>query len=208
MSYVLQPKRQFTSRSSAFTLNVTLVENYPSKLSLGRLCDELFYSYSWQPKRNAQTDEKEGNSWMPHRKFRTPCGGGTAIRNSIFGYNSKRALPCKGKPCARERSGGHMLEAIAEEMIDKNAAVARTSLQAENGCGRKTMCKSEKTGKLCSEIESMRSKPRGDHNVFTHFPKFPNSDVCRMTKTTRSICKQTDLCYAPLGSHLSPRRET
>ena len=33
----------------------------------------------------------------------------------------------------------HMLEAISEEMIDKNAALARTSLQAQNGCGRKNV---------------------------------------------------------------------
>ena len=37
------------------------------------------------------------------------------------------------------------------------------------------------------------SKPRGDHSVFTHFPKDPNCGVRRMTKTTRARCKHSPL---------------
>ena len=47
-------------RARHLLFNVTLVEDSPSELSLGRLCDELFHSYSWQPKRNDQTNEKGG----------------------------------------------------------------------------------------------------------------------------------------------------
>ena len=32
------------------------------------------------------------------------------------------------------------------------------------------------------------SQPRGNHNVFTHYPKDPNCEVCHKTKTTRARC--------------------
>ena len=37
------------------------------------------------------------------------------------------------------------------------------------------------------------SKPKGDQHVFTHFPKDPNCQVCRMIKTTRARCKNRPL---------------
>ena len=37
------------------------------------------------------------------------------------------------------------------------------------------------------------SKPKGDHHVFTHFPKDPNCEVSRLTKTTRARCNNTPL---------------
>ena len=33
----------------------------------------------------------------------------------------------------------------------------------------------------------------GDHTVSTHFPKDPNGDLCRMTKTTRARCTSRPL---------------
>ena len=33
------------------------------------------------------------------------------------------------------------------------------------------------------------STPNGDHNVFTHFPKHQNCEVCKMPNTTRASCK-------------------
>ena len=36
------------------------------------------------------------------------------------------------------------------------------------------------------------SRPRGNHNVFTHFPKDPNCEVCKMTKNnTSQVLKKT-----------------
>ena len=35
------------------------------------------------------------------------------------------------------------------------------------------------------------SKPTGGQHEFAHFDKDPNSDVCRMTNTTRARCKRT-----------------
>ena len=32
------------------------------------------------------------------------------------------------------------------------------------------------------------SQPRGNRNVFTHYPKDPNCEVCHKTKTTRARC--------------------
>ena len=50
------------------------------------------------------------------------------------------------------------------------------------------------------------SKPKGDHNVFTHFPNDPNCEACPMTKTTRPDAK-THLSKAPMGPHLQPHSE-
>ena len=33
------------------------------------------------------------------------------------------------------------------------------------------------------------SKPTGRHNVFTPFPRDPNCEVCKLTKTTRAPCR-------------------
>ena len=40
------------------------------------------------------------------------------------------------------------------------------------------------------------SKPKGNHNVFTHFPKYSNCEVRRMTKTARARCKNRALRLA------------
>ena len=37
------------------------------------------------------------------------------------------------------------------------------------------------------------SKEKGDPNVFRHFPKLPNWEVCTMTKTKRARCKHRRL---------------
>ena len=33
------------------------------------------------------------------------------------------------------------------------------------------------------------SKPTGRHSIFAHFPKGPNSEVCKITETTRTPCR-------------------
>ena len=32
-------------------------------------------------------------------------------------------------------------------------------------------------------------QPRGNHNLFTHYPKDPNCEVCKKTNTTRASCR-------------------
>ena len=48
-------------------------------------------------------------------------------------------------------------------------------------------------GTLAKESKSEKGiigpQPRGNHNVFTHYPKDPNCEVCKMTKTTRARCR-------------------
>ena len=46
------------------------------------------------------------------------------------------------------------------------------------------------------------SKPMGDHNVFTCCPKDPNSEACRMTKTTCARWKNRTLTLWDLITHL------
>ena len=32
--------------------------------------------------------------------------------------------------------------------------------------------------------------PKGKHNLFTHFPKDPNCEICKRTKATRAACRR------------------
>ena len=40
-----------------------------------------------------------------------------------------------------------------------------------------------------SKNDIIGSQPRGNHNVFTHYPKDPKWEVCEDTKTTRAKCR-------------------
>ena len=62
------------------------------------------------------------------------------------------------------------------------------SPSVETDVGGDPHAKKKRTA-LQRKREPAISKPRRDDNVFTHFPKGLNCDVCQMTKTTRARCE-------------------
>ena len=50
--------------------------------------------------------------------------------------------------------------------------------------GRDTLAKETK-----SKRGILSSQPRGNHNMFTHFPKDPDCEICMKTNTTRARCR-------------------
>ena len=59
-------------------------------------------------------------------------------------------------------------------------------------------------GEVLCQIKKWRE---GDRSLFTHFPKYLNSEVCRMTQTTRARCKNRPLKRAD-GIYLSPHSDS
>ena len=41
----------------------------------------------------------------------------------------------------------------------------------------------------------------GKHNIFTHFPKDPNCDICLKTKITRASCRRRAGAVVPRAEH-------
>ena len=62
---------------------VKLVEDPPSVLSPGRLCDELEYSYHWQPGGKTDTNKTQENYHVLHRQFPSSCRGHSAEAYTI-----------------------------------------------------------------------------------------------------------------------------
>ena len=91
-----------------------------------------------------------------------------------------------------------LLEPFCESLIDDDAVLVRIISLAEKGSVGCNRCEVDRYAEdtKASVIGTKRAndfKPKGDHNAFTHFPKYRNCEACRMTKTTRATGKHRPL---------------
>ena len=88
-------RRGFTSRISAPTFYWKLVEDSTSELSLRRLCDELEYSYSWQPGRNPTLTKGKEDNHALYRQFRFSRRSHSAKSYSICQARARQGKPLR-----------------------------------------------------------------------------------------------------------------
>ena len=43
--------------------------------------------------------------------------------------------------------------------------------------------------------------PKGKHKLFTHFPKYPNCELCKRTKITREACRRNSQSHTPRATN-------
>ena len=86
-------------------LYVKFVEDSPSVLSLGRLCDGLGYLYTWLPGRNSPITERYRTITCCTDNF-VPRRGHKARSHSIVGYNFNQALPHRENSVSGKRVQG------------------------------------------------------------------------------------------------------
>ena len=74
--------------------------------------------------------------------------------------------------------GGPTHEVVEEKSLDDKLPLNVTDAE------RDTLAISAK-----SKTGIIGFQPRGNHNVFTHYPKDPKCEVCKKTKTRRARCR-------------------
>ena len=88
-------RRRFTSRISAPTFYWKSVEDSTSELSLRRVCDELEYSYSWQPGRNTTLTKGKVDNHALYRQFRFSRRSHSAKSYSICQARARQGKPLR-----------------------------------------------------------------------------------------------------------------
>ena len=73
--------------------------------------------------------------------------------------------------------------AAKHEVVEEKTSLGDRNSLVVTVAGRETLAKDTKSKKGIID-----SQPRGNHNVFTHYPKDPNCEVYKKT-TTRARCR-------------------
>ena len=139
---------------------------------------------------------------MQHRKLRPH-----RCRYQTEGSTIQWILDSQRKPWARTRSGGHHVGSVAtihrrirkkrdsssstpivrcgpkHEVVEEQSLDEKLPSVATHA-GRNILAKDTKSKKSI-----IGSQPRENHNVFTHYPKDPNCEVCKKTEKTRAKCR-------------------
>ena len=205
VSWSVSPRRRrvYIQKHGTY-LHAKLVDDYPSVLSVGQLCDELSFCCSWQSGENPQIDERLEDHHMLHRQLRFSRRGHKAKSDSITGYTSTRARPRRHQ--VEETLS--KLEPFSEGVIDDDAALIRqipsaftearsgplagaTPLSVVPDAGRReggeeTVAPKPQTSSVLGKKNANDSKPKADHDLFMHFLEDPNCEICRGDWTARA----------------------
>ena len=143
-----------------------VLDNTPSVLSLGRLIEDEKFSFSQKPGVTPFLYKAGMNN------ITCPMTHHVPYLTSI--------VDAEGNLCGKNRKGSAL--SGAKEPKEKKKEVVKvedTKVPIKRG---RPKDKVAKRTSLC--------KP-GDHNLFTHFPKDPNCEVCQSCKSTRAHCKSS-----------------
>ena len=188
-------------------LKVTVLENTPAVLSLGKLCEEFAYSYHWSGQKphlikNGKKIHCDTSNYVP---FVVP---GLSTSSSLS--STSLTVTDTEIPATRRRSGSTD-ELARGDPLHESAEIENTNknddeeLQSDELQGLPDWLQEFKHGLVDESVPEHRdassschelpSEPRAKvvpskHNIFTHFPKDRNRDICLKTKITRASCRR------------------
>ena len=154
--------------------------------TLGKLCERNEHSYEWK---DSQTPffQKRG-------KF-TPCKCDNFVPIVIPGLSKKIHLTS-----SEEESAESIKELTPDEQ--ETTLASRSRLQDLPEWVKEFKENLVEPKPTSSDSDSRdppepprpdplpSAKPNGKHNLFTHFPKDPNCEICKRTKITRAACRR------------------
>ena len=168
------------------SLWIQLVKDSPSVLSLGRLCNDTGYYYSWPTRetprlsnskkvieRNTENFVTTKHKAVPSIEFSTAMGNlerEQEVDDTMldllqpFTEGLEEQVASSSTPTAR---GGPKHEVVEEQSLDEKLPSVVTDAVGD------TLAEDTKSKKSI-----IGSPPRGSHHVFTHYPKDPKCEVC------------------------------
>ena len=172
-------------------VTVQLLEDTPAVFSLGKLCKEHDYTYEWPSDRGPRLTQN-GNQTLNRTKNFVPLVGPGLSSSSTTASSSTsppqdlsvsldpaNTLSNEGSTgnCS-EGVAGHCSEGIPEWVQDftENLEIAETLAAAEISHD--------------SDLERPTKVAPKNHNIYVHFPKDRNCEVCLRTKMTRTLCRR------------------
>ena len=147
-------------------------------------CATVWGIYSWQPVGKPKVTARKEDLFIP------PVAVTQQKVTPSIRHDSARGNFVRDEEV--EETLLKLLQLFSEFLIDHDAVFVpeeearETRLLEQNLLRLRPMRAETHTVKMKKANES---KPEGDHNVLTHFPTYPNREVCWMVKTTRARCK-------------------
>ena len=186
-------------------VTVMLLEGTPAVLSLGILCEELGYSYRWTSGRKPHLINKwQANSIATHQI--TYCSSYLVLLHCIFiartcdrhgnssikkKWKGERGL-ISGMNHQKSKTQIKWRRRIAEWWVARCAGLARR-VQFKHGLVDDESVPEHRDASSSSHelpLEPRAKVVPSKHNIFTHFPKDWNCDICLRTKITRASCRR------------------
>ncbi|MDE0821157.1 MAG: DNA (cytosine-5-)-methyltransferase [Opitutales bacterium] len=155
-----------------------LLENTPPVLSLGKLVDEHTLRYIWEPNEIPYLENAQGTQFRCFPTHNVPfITVGTQVLDTGGGEQAADTQP-----------------QLDEARSDPEQSV-QTTPEVRVDC--EPVPKARAASKKASAKPKIRKKkstqcsPCAEHNLFTHFPKDSNCDVCNSCKTQRAQCRSS-----------------
>ena len=196
-------------------VTVMLLENTPAVLSLGKLCEEFGYSYHWtsgQKPHLIKKGKKNQCHTSNHVPFVVPCLSTSFSTSSTSPTSSSQEAVTDTEipeTSRREKAsedssarGNSWHESTEIENPNKNDD---EELQSGELQGVPDWPQEFKHGLVDESVPEHRDasssshellmEPRAKvvpskHNIFSHFPRDRNCDICLRTKITRTSCRR------------------
>ena len=164
-------------RALSLTVDALMLKDSPPVLSLGRLCTENGLSYIWTCNKVPYLIRADGTGprieCIP--KFNVP------FITTVTGDATTQIEP-------EPQCDATQLDTQIDTQSDTEATP-----REKDPPTRKEKAKQEREKEAAAKRNRKREKykksSQTEHNVFTHYPKDPNCDVCRSCKTTRAHCR-------------------